>query len=158
MSISTPRVIKVPNLLHTHLGEATAGRDLVHLDTVVEQPIHRLMGEAIELSTDFANLLNNQLLVAVALIRPEWTSAALGMHIVLPPGVEWHLPSQYVTQFEGLAGLDQLCRPQHVGRLHMITRAAFVVRAPFRRAALVGQRWPPGLGGSISCESAQTQD
>jgi hypothetical protein len=44
------------DLLHTHLGEATAGRDLVHLDAVVEQPIDRLMGEAIELRTDLTDL------------------------------------------------------------------------------------------------------
>jgi hypothetical protein len=88
------------DLLHTHLGEAAAARDLVHLHAVVEQPIHRLMGEALELGADLADLCNNQLLVAVALVRAEWASAALGMHIVLPAGIERHVPRQYVSQFE----------------------------------------------------------
>src|SRR5262249_40202234 len=40
----------------------------------------------------------------------------------------------------------------------MITRAAFVGGAPFRRAALVGRRWLPALGDSVGCESAEAQD
>src|SRR5262245_9495325 len=107
------------------------------------------MGEAVELRADLTDLCNNQLLVAVALIRAEWTSAALGVHIVLPAGIERHVPSQDVCEFEGLARLDQLCRPQHVGGLHVIGRAAFIRGAPFRGAALVWQRWLPALGAGL---------
>src|SRR5262249_21569220 len=137
------------DLLHTHLGEAAAARDLVHLDAVIEQPIDRLMGEAIELRTDLTDLRDNHLLVAVALVRSEWTGAALGMHIVLPTGIERHVPSQDVSQFEGLARLEQLWRWQHVGRLHVIARPAFIRRAPFRGASLVRRRWLPALGDGV---------
>ena len=54
------------------------------------------------------------------MVCPEWTGAAIGMHIVLPAGIERHVASKDVTQFEGLAGLDQLRRPQHVGGRHVI--------------------------------------
>src|SRR5215472_1630943 len=81
------------DLLHPHLGEAAAARDVVHLHAVVEQPVERLMGEPIELRSDLADLRNDQLLVAVALVRAEWAGAALGMQIVLPAGIERNVPS-----------------------------------------------------------------
>src|SRR5262245_17601447 len=47
------------DLLHAHLGEAAAARNLVHLHAVVEQPIDCLMGEAVELRADLTDLCNN---------------------------------------------------------------------------------------------------
>ena len=55
------------------------------------------MGETIELSTDLTNLRNNHFLVAVALVRAKRTSGALGVHVVLPAGVERHVPSQHMA-------------------------------------------------------------
>jgi len=85
---------------------------------------------------DLADLGNDQLFVAVALVRAERTGAALGVHVVLAARIERHVASQHVRELEGLAGLDQLRGAQDVGGLHVIAGAAFVGGAPFRRAAL----------------------
>ena len=44
------------------------------------------------------------------------------------------------------------------GGRHVIARGTFVDGAPFRRAALAGQRRPPALGGGVHRDSGEAQD
>src|SRR5258708_2469469 len=62
--------------------------------------------------------------------------------MVLPAGIERHVPAQYVAEFEGLARLDQLCAPHHVGGRHRLCWAPVLRGGPFHWKRLIKVRSP----------------
>ena len=95
-----------------------------------------LVGEAVELGADLADLGHHQLLVGAALVGRLVQEGALDVHIEAARAEERHLVVEHVGQLDHLAGLDQAGGLDDGGRLLMVAGAALVAGTPLRWAAV----------------------
>src|SRR5439155_1208380 len=103
----------------------------------------RLVREPVELGADLSDFGDHDLLVAAAHVRELVHERAFDVHVETSSAEKRHLVVEHVAELDHLSGLDQLDRIEHALRLHVIARAALVVRSPFRWAALaLGRRRP----------------
>jgi hypothetical protein len=107
---------------------------------------YRLMGEAVELRADLTDLTDNEFLIAAASVRLRVHECAFGMHVESARSEERHLGVERVADLDHFARANELRRPQHRLRLHVIGGAALVVRSLFRGASLGVGRGLPRLG------------
>jgi len=131
------------HIVDAELIEAGPGHDLAGLEAVVVAAGVALVGEAIELGADLADLREHHLLVGDAVVGAGHRAGNLDMHVEAARAGERHVGVEHVRELDDLAGLDQLERIEHRLRLHVVGRAALVTGAPFRWTALaVGRRQP----------------
>ena len=126
------------------LVKPVARRDLIGLEAVVVAAAVALMGEAVELRADLADLREHHLLVAAALV-----ATAGFMKVRFTCTSKRRVPENGMSALSTWASsiispvLTSLTRVEHRLRLHVVGGAALVAGAPFRRAALVvGRRQP----------------
>jgi hypothetical protein len=117
------------------LLESGAGRDVVHLEAIVERVFVGLVGKTVEPRPHLADLRNHPLFVAAATVGAQVISDALGEHLIAPRARDRYAGVERMAQLDDFARLDKLGRIEHAFRPHEVAGTTLVAGPPLGRTA-----------------------